>query len=267
MRKIGTNLHAKGGLTHEAYIRTIAGLGFDCIFTGVHEAKEQAQIADLCAAHGIECETLHAPFGHINDIWRDTDDGDVVERELLQTIDHCKIAGAGIAVVHLSSGLKPPPVTDIGRARFTRVVEYAAKNCIRIAFENQRFLSNISWAFETFIGENYGGTVGFCWDTGHEGCFTPGRRYMPLFGDRIICTHIQDNLCEFNKDLHYLPFDGNIDWNYVASALREAGYTGSLMLEGIASNSHRYDDMTPEEYLERAAAAMKRLRTLVDGEE
>ena len=260
MRKIGINLHAMRGLTHEEFLREIASLGASATFTGVREAKEQAEIARLCEKYAIECETLHAPFSHINDIWLDCAGGEAMERELLETVDHCLIAGARIAVVHLSSGLKPPPVTDLGRARFTRVVDYAAGKGIQIAFENQRFLSNIAWAFESFPRD----VVGFCWDVGHEGCFTPGRRYMPLFGDRLSCTHIQDNMGNFDEDLHLLPYDGALDFDYVARTIRASGYTGSLMLEGIASNSHRYDDMPARAYLARAAAALQRLREAID---
>ena len=35
----------------------------------------------------VEYETIHAPFGHINDIWIDKDEGDVMEKELTDCID------------------------------------------------------------------------------------------------------------------------------------------------------------------------------------
>ncbi len=260
MREIGINLHAAKGLTDEEYLREIAGLGFTRIFTGVRPAEKQASIAELCAKYSITCETLHAPFGHINDIWLDNEGGQAMLDELLRTVDHCLIAGAGIAVIHLSSGMNPPSITDIGRARFARLVEYATEKGVRLAFENQRKLANIAWAFEAFPDEN----VGFCWDCGHEFCFTPGRHYMPLFGDRLICTHIHDNTGVFNEDSHFLPFDGSCDFGYVASAIRDSGYTGSLMLEvGCNSPCGQNDPLT---FLARAAESVKRLRTMVDGE-
>ncbi len=265
MREIGINMHAKVGLSDEEYLSYAKQLGFTRTFSLTLDASAQASLALLCERYGVICETLHAPFSHINDIWHDTLAGDDMLSDLLQAVDHCKIAGADIAVVHLSSGVNAPPVTDIGRARFENLVEYAAKNNVKIAFENQRLLSNIAFAFETFAGDHYGDTVGFCWDTGHEMCLSRGRRYMPLFGDRILCTHIQDNLCKYNGDLHYIPFDGTLDWNYVASELNKVNFMGTLMFEGIASLSHSYDDLSVHEYLERAADAMKRLRNLVDG--
>lgn len=260
MRKIGINLHSMKGFTDEEYLREIAELGFNAVFSGVLDASRQAALADLCAKYSIEYETLHAPFGHINDMWLDGERGQTMLDELTECIDHCVVAGAPIAVVHLSSGQNPPPITDIGRERFGRLVEYAAHKNVKIAFENQRMLANIAWTFETFKDEN----VGFCWDCGHEFCFTPGRRYMPLFGDRLICTHIHDNSAVFNADDHLLPFDGKCDFDYIASMIRESGYTGSLMLE-VGNQSHYGALYTPGEFLERAACAAKKLRQMVDG--
>lgn len=258
MRKLGINLHAVKGLTDEEYLREIAGLGFSSIFSGVRTPEHQTAIAELCAKYGLEYETLHAPFGHINDIWLENDNG--MLDELCACVDHCVLAGAPIAVVHLSAGQKPPSITDIGRERFTRLVDYAAEKNIVIAFENQRKLANIAWAFEAFTTD----TVKFCWDCGHEFCFTPGRHYMPLFGDRLICTHIHDNTAVFNDDSHFLPFDGACDFGYVADTLRNSDYTGSLMLE--VGNPSRYGELSPQEFLKKAWDAAVRLRTMVDGE-
>ena len=258
MRKLGINLHAVKGLTDEEYLREIAGLGFSSIFSGVRTPEHQTAIAELCAKYGLEYETLHAPFGHINDIWLENDNG--MLDELCACVDHCVLAGAPIAVVHLSAGQKPPSITDIGRERFTRLVDYAAEKNIVIAFENQRKLANIAWAFEAFTTD----TVKFCWDCGHEFCFTPGRHYMPLFGDRLICTHIHDNTAVFNDDSHFLPFDGACDFGYVADTLRNSDYTGSLMLE--VGNPSRYGELSPQEFLKNAWDAAVRLRTMVDGE-
>ncbi len=260
MRKIGINMHAISGLTNEDYLREISALGFSTIFSGIRAPEVHEEIASLGAKYGIVYETLHAPFGHINDIWLDTADGDAMLDELITSVDRCVIAGAPIDVVHLSSGNNPPPITDIGRGRFARLVEYAAGKNVKIAFENQRKLANIAWAFETFNDD----VVGFCWDCGHEFCFTPGRRYMPLFGDRLICTHIHDNTTEYNSDDHWLPFDGSCDFGYVAQEFRASEYTGSLMLE--VGNKERYGTTPPDEFLRNAADAIKKLRFMIDGE-
>ena len=262
MRQIGINLYAKQGMELSSYLKKIKELGVDCVFSGVPAKENRRKQADMVREAGLDYETLHAPYRGINDIWLEGEAGDQMLAALLDSVDACAEMGVPITVVHLSSGLKPPSITDLGRARFAKLVDYAEEKGVKIAFENQRKLANIAWTFEAFEDRPH---VGFCYDTGHEGCFTPGRQYMPLFGKLLICTHIHDNSGEFDHDEHLIPFDGKLDFNRIARQIRESGYTGSLMLEVIAGNSHNYDDISVEEYLERSAAAVKRLRALVDG--
>ena len=263
MRKIGISFNAMEGLSSEVYAKTIADLGFEATFTGVPGTPERmSELGNAFAANGVAWETMHAPYKNINQMWLEGEGGEAMHASLLHGVDACHAAGVPILVVHLSLGLKPPSITDLGRARFTALVEHALANGVQIAFENQRKLANIARTFEAFEDAP---NVGFCWDTGHENCFSPGRQYMPLFGKKLICTHIHDNNGEFNNDEHLLPFDGKLDFDRAARQIRESGFTGSLMLEAIAANSHRYDGMTCEAYLERAAVAAKRLRDMVDG--
>lgn len=262
MREIGINMHAKKGLSSEEFARIAHDLGFSTVFSMPKEAEVMAKNAEALAKVGMRYETLHAPFKGINAMWLEGDEGEATLQQLTDCVDMCTAVGAPIAVVHLSSGETPPPPTDVGRGRFIRLVDHAVGKGVRIAFENQRKLHNIAWAFEEFRDTP---AVGFCWDCGHESCFTPGRHYMPLFGDRLICTHIHDNSGVYNADEHLLPFDGQIDFGYVAETLKVSGYTGSLMLE-IKGNSDFYADLSVEAFLERAAAAVKRLRAMIDGE-
>ena len=260
MRKTGINLLGKSGWDDEAYIRTAAEAGFMAMFSGVLEEGRQMRCAELIAQMGMEYETLHAPFDGINAIWLDNADGDAMLKRLTDCVDRCAQVSAPIAVVHLSSGDNPPPITDVGRDRFAKLVEHAANKGVKIAFENQRKLANLAWAMETFGPEN---CVGFCWDCGHESCFTPGREYMPLFGNRLICTHIHDNMGIYNGDDHLLPFDGKINFNRVANQIRTSGYNGSLMLE-VGCGDKRYASLSAQEYLGRAANAVQRLANMID---
>jgi sugar phosphate isomerase/epimerase len=259
MRKIGINLEAIRGLTDEVYVKTIADLGFTATFSMAKDYGKMERLSALCAAHNIRFDTLHAPFDHINDIWLAGEGGDRMLAELKDCVDKCLVVGAPIAVVHLSAGEAAPPPTDMGRSRFIRLVEHAADKGVKVAFENQRKLANIAWAFEEFKDAPH---VGFCWDCGHEGCFTPGRRYMPLFGHRLICTRIHDSDGVFNSDKHLLPFDGSLDFDYVAEALRGADPTVPLILE-LKRGAEIYEGMSDEEYLVRAAERIGRVRDMI----
>lgn len=260
MRKIGINLDAIDGICAKDYVNTIKELGFEAAFITPRPDKEIFEEAELLASAGITLDTIHAPWKGINNIWLEGDEGEAPLSAFMHYVDLCKAVGAPVAIIHLSSGENPPPITDIGRARFARLVDYAVGKGINLAFENQRMLSNLAWVFEEFRDvEN----VGFCWDTGHEECFTGGRRYMPLFGNKLMATHIHDNDCVYNHDLHMLPFDGSIDFKRVASTLCEYDYSGTVMLEVIVK-SDIYKDISAQKFIERAAKSAIRLRNLIE---
>lgn len=262
MRKIGISMMDSLQLTNAQFAQTISELGFTALFSGMYAIEKHDDLANQLAKYGVTFENLHAPFGHINDIWLSGEGGDQMLKELIACVDRCHHSAIPYMVVHLSSGDNAPPVTDLGRARFEQLVDHAIGKNVSIAFENQRKLANLAWAMETFGPDKH---VGFCWDCGHEGCFTPGREYMPLFGNRLMGTHIHDNFGVLNQDCHLVPFDGALNFNRIARQIRESGFTGSLLLELIPQKTPSYMQMKPTDYLEHAATAAKRLREMVDG--
>ena len=263
MRKIGISTDCIGKETGmaEGY-RLVKEAGFDNVFF-LYDGDEDRARSHIMEARiaGLEIETLHAPWDGINNIWLPGKAGDKVIDTLIKCVEFCADQGVPIAVIHLSSGVKAPCISDIGHERLDRLIGRAGELGIKLAFENQRKLANLAFVFELYRHMPH---VGFCWDCGHEACFTLGRRdYMALFGEMVCCLHIHDNSGIFDEDLHMIPFDVFIDFNVVADKIRRSGYTGSIMLE---LKRAAYPDLNLKEFLERAANAARRLRTMVDGE-
>ena len=80
---------------------------------------------------------------------------------------------------------------------------------------------------------------------------TPDIDMMELYGDRLIYTHLNDNLGisdyngKFNiqDDLHLLPMDGIADWEKIARQMNKFDYKGTLTLELSVENcDNRYDN-------------------------
>ena len=265
MRKIGINTIAVRGTAMEMdeYLKKVKELGFETTFTGIcSTVEEQINLARLIAENGLEYEFTHSDFNGINNMWLEGEAGDAMLATLKKNVDFTAAVGVDKTVVHLSSGNTPPSISDIGRARYVELVEYAASKGVAVEFENLRKLANVAWAMETF--EDYD-NVGFCWDCGHENCYTKEIEFMPLFGKSLVCTHIHDNRGIKDGDDHMLPFDGTLDFSRFAEHMKNSGYQGSLMLEVFKSDAF-YKDITNDEYLIRAAEVAKKLRTMVDGE-
>ena len=266
MRNLGICLGGANTLTTDDRIKIISEVGFNCFFAGRQEDFLSGKISELAAKYNLDFECIHAPFkGFLNDIWDTSSSsvGDDALKILLDTADECNRFGVRKMVVHLSSGEKAPIVNDMGINRFSHLVEHASEMGITIAFENQRKIGNLAVMLEKYKDNPF---VGFCFDTGHQYCFTPGCDYMGMFGKRLTYTHIHDNMGIYNKDQHMLPFDGVADFHKIARDMNNAGYKGSLVLEVIQAKSGFYDDIPAEKFIEMAYERATRLRKLVDGE-
>ena len=265
MRTLGINFETDfwPGLDEEKGLAILREAGFDCFFTDFYSDQDVLErYAKASAQHQIRWECMHAPFNGINAIWLEGADGDNMLERLLSTVRACSRFGVPFAVVHLSSSTRPPCVNDVGHKRLDILVKEAVDKNVTICFENLRKLANMAFVFEAYEDVPQ---VRFCWDTGHEACFTPGRHFMPLFGDKLSFTHINDNLCEYNGDLHLIPFDGKIDFGYVTEQLKKSGYQGTLSLELLPPASDFYRNISPREYYARTYKAACRLRDMVDG--
>ncbi len=119
---------------------------------------------------------------------------------------------------------------------FSVVVDEAERLGVKIAFENTEGEEYLAYLMEVFKDRE---CVGFCWDTGHEMCYNHSTDMMALYGDRILCTHLNDNLgikyfngeIIFLDDLHLLPFDGVADWDDIVFRLNKYGFNDMLTFE------------------------------------
>lgn len=254
---IGISWNAYGGLETEYEFELLKSNGFTHFFPD-SDNPQLEKIMKAAAENGIACDMFHAPFRKINNIWYDTQAGEEMAASLKNAVDTCEKFGVPVAVVHLSSGDNAPNINDTGINRFIDLVNYATEKGVKIAFENQRKLGNIAYAFEKCPD------AVFCWDVGHEACFANGLEFMPLFGKKLTVLHIHDNDGVHNEDLHMLPFDASLDFDRIARHIAKSDFNGAVMLEVFRRISGRYENMSAPEYYKRAADAARRLRDKIE---
>ena len=159
--------------------------------------------------------------------------------------------------------------------RFVRLAREAETLGVRLAVENtegEEYLAAVMDACRDIPA------VGFCWDTGHEMCYNHSRDMTALYGDRLIATHLNDNLgihdfdgeITYIDDLHLLPFDGIGDWDGIARRLNECGFSEPLTFElNTLSKPNRHENdgyaaLPLEQYLALAYGRACRVATLVE---
>ena len=269
--KLCINLSSDYGIDSAEQIPLLHDIGFEGFFTGYD--GRLGEYRELAEKHGMLYQSVHAPFGKIASLW--TGDGaDEIQETLLKCVNDCADVGVPIMVCHTYIGFLPSDGPNAqGIERYRRIVEAAGERGLKVAFENTEGEEYLAALMNAFIGyEN----VGFCWDTGHELCYNYGKDMTALYGDRLFCTHLNDNLgirsydgtITWRDDLHLLPFDGINDWQSIADRLNRHGYTGELTFEmgrGCAPGRHdkdKYNRMSIEEFLCEVYARACRVATL-----
>lgn len=256
--EIGINLNCFYDLPLARQIELMQKNGFTRAFI-LADAPNFEEAVSACRTAGIRIENLHSPFRGVNALWENSENGERYFELQMKAIDACAKNGIPTLVEHLSSKLPPPLVSPIGILRIETLCKHAEENGVVLAFENQRSLGNLATVLERFP------TAKFCWDVGHEHCFTDNIDFMAIFSGRIAAVHTHDNHAVFDGDEHLIPFDGVIDYDLVAQKLAKANYQGALMLELATSESNAYQNTSPEEYYARAGAAARKIANLVEG--
>ncbi len=246
----------------EEQIKTFAKVGYDGFFTApYHKDTTVEKCAELAKELGLIYQSIHAPFGRSADMWgEDIEKGNAALGELIDSLDKCKKLEVPIMVAHTFIGFEDHTPTQAGIERYGELVKAAEGSGVKVAFENTEGEEYLFALMDAFKGND---TVGFCWDSGHEMCYNHSQDLLDKFGDRLIATHLNDNLgisrfdgnIFWTDDLHLLPFDGIADWDYNVQRLKKCGFDDILTFELTRdSKPDRHDNniykkMSPVEYI------------------
>lgn len=244
-------------ISFENCLDALKAAGFDGVFTG-WTPGDMVRRGEIIRSKGLIFQSVHAPFTDAHKPWEWGPAGDKVIDNLIECIRECSAAGVPIVIIHPIIGMDRHNPTDLGIKRFGRLVREAEKIGIKVAFENVEGIEYL----EKIIAElGSSPAVGYCWDTGHEMCYNNSMDVPALFGDKLICTHLNDNLGQTDPsvvtwldDSHLMPFDGVADWKGIADRLMRVDYSGELTFEmSLASkpgkNTHDiYKDLDINSY-------------------
>ena len=262
-RKLGIKCDCLPGVTPEESLELIKKAGFDAFFTGYSGLEAAVQLREKADELGLSYEFIHAPFGGTNDLWVPGLSCLTLYNQILASIDAAAAANVPIVIVHVTSGWWPPHLSDIGFSRFDGIVEHAIHKGVKIAFENIRKVGNLAAIMDRYERLP---NVGFCFDNGHEHCYTETVKFLDLYPTRTICTHIHDNYGRDQSDIwldadyHLVPFDGNYDFKDRMMRMNKYGYQGSLTME--INKKAPYQDLSNEEWLKMVYDRLVKIATM-----
>ena len=188
--------------------------------------KELRKIGE---AYGMVCNQSHAPFPV-----------KVMSDDILKRAIECTaIAGGEICIIH--------PNNDKGAEEnaemYLRLLPFAKEHGVKIATENmwnwykgeptsspaacslaEDFVRHIDAVADPYFVA--------CLDLGHaemRGSGDGAVRAIRALGKRLAALHVHDN--DKLHDSHLMPFTADIDFEPIAKALADVGYTGYVTLE------------------------------------
>ncbi len=269
---IGLNIMKTVPVDPIEQLKLFKKVGFDAFFSCYpqHNTEQLKKVADEI---GMIYQSVHAPFTRMNHLLEESEETESAKQELLDCLDECAKYNVSIMVAHPFIGFGKNTPTELGIKNFKDVVDYALQLNINVAFENvegEAYLEVLMNEFKDYPN------VGFCWDTGHEMCYNKHKDMLALYGDKLIATHIDDNMgvrgneITFQDDLHLVPFDGIKDWSDAMIRLKKCGYNDILTFElkitedidnQIGTNYH---NMEFSDYVKYAYASAKRLAELLN---
>ena len=264
-QKLGISVYNNYKIPTTEVVKLVKQIGFDAISPEWDNDEKLNAIVTVAKELNVEIQSLHAPYGGAASMWKKCQDVSIKAlNELLISLEACKKYNIPIMVVHTWIGFDNIPApTKEGLDNYSKLVSKATEYGVKIAFENTEGLDHLEALMEHFKDND---TVGFCWDSGHEMCYNHSKDLLSKFGNKLIMTHLNDNLgisrydgtIYWTDDLHILPFDGVADWDYNVERLKKSNRLEILNFElNIRPKPNRYENapyekMTLEEYYTEA---------------
>lgn len=194
----------------------------------------QEEQLEYIKEQGLNINYAHLSYDDIKDLW--LPDGDYLVDRYINDLNVCKKNGISTVMMHITSSEKQE-YNELGINRLKQIVEYAEEIDIKIAFENVRYKGCLEYVFENINSKN----IGICFDSGHYHCYYKDDFNFLKFKDKIFAVHLHDNFGL--NDQHLIPFDGNINWQYIIKNLKECNYNGPIILEIVYTTHYLQEDI------------------------
>ena len=238
MERFGFSLQSSYSLPMPQVVALLADVGFCAISPGWDRNGDLEEILRTARRRNLTVQSLHGPLRGMPAMWSpDPDISQSIAQDLMQAATDCAQYDIPLLVVHPWNGVDYTFTQDtLCFHHFDALVARAEQLGICVAFENLEGPEYLK-----ALMDRYGScqAVGFCWDSGHEQCYAPGVDFLNLYGDRLVMTHLNDNLGitdpdgkpNGTDDLHLLPYHGILNWDDTLHRLKAAKRQEILNLE------------------------------------
>ncbi len=245
----------------ESQLETIAACGFEFISIGAspmhshfYDRTACRECIKLAGQHSLEIKSAHVPFWEEYDLAaiRDEAAQGAVEK-VVEFLELTADYGIPAAILHPHYYFSDDKVACLKRsiASIERVVAKKPSS-LRIDIENLPD-NRGSWICARLLDRFGTEEIGFCFDSSHENMSGPPFHILEKYWPRITQTHLSDN--RGTDDDHFIPGEGNIDWQILRSYLDKNPTLTDLLFE-VGTGEKL--EMPFAEFVQKAAQAAKK---------
>lgn len=273
MFEIGINTNNECGKDINEILNNIKKNGFNNVMIAARgENFEEAikKALDL----GLKVPYIHLDNSYSDDLWVVGEANDKYVQSVIDQIKLCGKYNIPIAVMHATIGDPAKVIIKPNKnaiSSMLKILDVAKDMKVKIAIEN---IDTLNFQHFQYLLDNIKSEwLGFCYDVGHHHLYNPKFDIVKKYGSRLIAIHLHDNLMDWKygldwtRDMHYLPFDGKIDFEKVCEKLAKTNYANVVMLEvhkRSASKPIIYKDKSVDEFLSEAYKRGLKLKDLIE---
>lgn len=221
-----------------------------------------ARAKAMLDAHGIKWWSMHLPFGPFTDLdpaALDKEKRAFTLRLWTELIKRGADVGVDKFVVHPSAEPNAPEERaeklKIAAELFHTLAETAASCGAVIALEDlpRTCLGNGSDELLYLLSANE--KLRVCYDTNHL-LYESNVEFIRKLGSKIVTLHVSDY--DFKDERHWLPGEGDNDWQAIYRALQDVGYDGVWLyeLDLLPPDSIRRRPLTYADFVHNAREIM-----------
>jgi sugar phosphate isomerase/epimerase len=199
------------------------------------QADQVTALAHALENAGLEAVSIHAPFGGSLDLAEPaTSRREAAIDRVMAAVRAIRRLGGQRVVVHPSDLARHAHDAASRLADSARSLQELAGRCraesATLVVESPLphliggHPDEFAWLLTQMDAD-----VGVCLDTGHTALGRHWHRFVEVAGRRLVHVHANDNWG--HRDDHLPPGDGQLNWPDIARTLRNAGFSGWLMLE------------------------------------
>ncbi len=252
-----------GKLNNKNFFENCAKAGIDCVEVTLGDSKcagwDYKNTRKLADEYGVELWSYHLPFSPFstNDISSTKEEKRRNTVELQKSLIN-KVGEIGIKHFVIHPSAEPIEPFD-RRERLIRSKESLSElqdeadkfgGVICVEDLPRTCLGRNSYDIRELIRDD--DRLKVCFDTNHLlGEYIP--EFIRNVGDRIVTLHVSDY--DFWNERHWLPGEGDIDWNELYTELVKAGYDGPWLYEvsfDAPWSIKRDRDLTPGDFVRNA---------------